>query len=90
LTPEKMKVALGILTKAMAEAAFDGFTLDGADCQGLLLKAGLTQVRPATDEDIAKSGFGDFAEPGDAWHELTPFAIECRDLATKQRQANKE
>jgi hypothetical protein len=91
MTIEQMKVALGVLTDAMAEAAFGGGgSLDGCDCQELLVKAGLTYVRPATEEDIENSEYGDFAEPGDDWHALTPFAIECRDLATKQSKASKE
>jgi hypothetical protein len=81
MNEQEMKRALGILIDAMASAAFEAHSLDGADCQELLLKAGLTFVRPATAEDIANSEFGDFAERGDDWHKLTPFAIECRNVA---------
>jgi hypothetical protein len=81
MSEQEMKRALGILIDAMASAAFEAHSLDGADCQELLLKAGLTFVRPATEEDIANSEFGDFAEPGDDWYQLTPFALECRKLA---------
>ena len=81
MTPEQMKVALGILTEAMASAAFRAHDLDGGDCQALLLKAGLSTVRPATAEDIDGSECAGFMEPGDDWHALTPFAIECKRLA---------
>ncbi len=81
MNEQEMKRALGILIDAMASAAFEAHSLDGADCQELLQKAGLTFVRPATAEDIANSEFGDYAKPGDDWHVLTPFAIECRNVA---------
>lgn len=81
MNEQEMKSALGVLIAAMAEAAFEATTLDCADCDELLRKAGLISVRPATAEDIANSEYGEFMEPGDDWHELTPFAIECRNVA---------
>jgi hypothetical protein len=81
MNEQEMKRALGILIDAMASAAFEAHSLDGAECQELLLKAGLTFVRPATEEDIENSEFSEFVEPGDDWHELTQVAIECRNVA---------
>lgn len=75
----QMKRAIGVLVEAFADAAFGCGEITGGDAQEALQKAGLTTIRPATQEDCEQSEFD--IEPGDEWHALTPFAIGCRKLA---------
>lgn len=79
MTEAQMKRAIGVLVDSLTDVAFGCGELTGADAQDLLQKAGLTVVREATPEDCAQSEFD--IEPGDEWHALTPFALDCRKLA---------
>jgi hypothetical protein len=78
MTEHEMKKALGILLDDLAKAAFQGYAVDSDDAQEALQKAGPIIKRPATEADC-KDAYS--IEPGDDYYALTPFAVECRQLA---------
>jgi hypothetical protein len=82
MNEHEMRWAIGVLVDRLTEAAFDCHDLEGAEISPLLKKAGLMTTRPATAEDCVRySEFG--VEPGDDYHELTPFAVDCRKAAMR-------
>lgn len=76
MSPEQMRRAIGIMLELLTKAAWDGRAVDGGDAQEAMLKAGLTFVRPATEQDLEVDNSG-YLEVGDDFHVLTDFARQC-------------
>ena len=75
---------LGILLDGLARGTWD-CGLNPAECENLLLEAGLIVKAVATQSDVEHM---EGVEVGDEICRLTDFAVSCRDVARRRpRQA---